>query len=114
MLRAGSIHPKDAQLSDLLLIDNVMPGGGSGVLARNELVRSVGGFDVSLSAIAAGICNRLSHCSEVASGDRTHGGTITLSSSLDDPRLRSSRARCVPDTSKNCTIQATYQANGSG
>ena len=70
MLR-GHHPPKDPYLSDLLLIDNVIPGGGSGVLARTELVRSVGGFDVSLSAFADWDLNiRLSHRSAIASLDR--------------------------------------------
>ena len=67
----GHHPPKDPYLSDLLLIDNVIPGGGSGVLARTELVRSVGGFDVSLSAFADWDLNiRLSHRSAIASLDR--------------------------------------------
>ena len=70
MLR-GQHPPEGSHLSDLLLTENVIPGGGSGVLARTELVRSVGGFDECLSALADWDLNlRLSQRSPLASLDR--------------------------------------------
>jgi glycosyltransferase involved in cell wall biosynthesis len=52
------LHPVDVDLPlpaerlHELLRHNVVPGGGSGVLARRELVVSVGGFDPALSITA--------------------------------------------------------------
>jgi glycosyltransferase involved in cell wall biosynthesis len=46
-------HPPDgSDISDLILKVNVIPGGGSGVLAATSLARQVGGFDVALSNLA--------------------------------------------------------------
>jgi glycosyltransferase involved in cell wall biosynthesis len=44
--------PLDPDVGDLLLRQNMVPGGGSGVLASRELSISVGGFDEALSNIA--------------------------------------------------------------
>jgi glycosyltransferase involved in cell wall biosynthesis len=44
--------PSPDDLLRLLLTTNVMPGGSSNVVARTELVRSVGGFDESLAQLA--------------------------------------------------------------
>jgi glycosyltransferase involved in cell wall biosynthesis len=40
------------ELTDVLFAYNAIPGGGSGVVARTELVRSVGGFDPELRVVA--------------------------------------------------------------
>jgi glycosyltransferase involved in cell wall biosynthesis len=50
-VRARQHAPTDGLLAHLLEY-NVIPGGCSGVLARAELVRSVGGFDESLGVTA--------------------------------------------------------------
>jgi glycosyltransferase involved in cell wall biosynthesis len=42
----------DVELADLLFAYNAVPGGGSGVVAGTELVRSLGGFDPSLRVVA--------------------------------------------------------------
>jgi len=44
--------PPVADVGDLLLRQNMIPGGGSGVLVSRELTREVGGFDEVLSNIA--------------------------------------------------------------
>jgi glycosyltransferase involved in cell wall biosynthesis len=44
--------PRDPAVGDLLLRQNWVPGGGSGVVASRELTREVGGFDEALSNIA--------------------------------------------------------------
>lgn len=42
--------PDPATLLDRLLVENVVPGGGSNVLALVDAVRAVGGFDESLTS----------------------------------------------------------------
>jgi len=44
--------PRDPDVAGALLATNVIPGGGSGVLASRELARTVGGFDEALSNLA--------------------------------------------------------------
>jgi glycosyltransferase involved in cell wall biosynthesis len=44
--------PPGPDLADVLLKGNVIPGGGSGVVAATALVREVGGFDAALSNLA--------------------------------------------------------------
>jgi glycosyltransferase involved in cell wall biosynthesis len=44
--------PNDGDLVELLLWNNVVPGGGSNLIARSELVRRLGGFDERLSMLA--------------------------------------------------------------
>jgi glycosyltransferase involved in cell wall biosynthesis len=44
--------PNTPQIADLLLTLNVIPGGGSGVMASRDLTQQVGGFDEALSNIA--------------------------------------------------------------
>jgi glycosyltransferase involved in cell wall biosynthesis len=44
--------PEPATVADVLLAANVVPGGASAVLARTEVVRSLGGFDTALSTLA--------------------------------------------------------------
>ncbi len=44
--------PADPDVGDALLAVNVVPGGGSGVLASRELTRAAGGFDEVLSNLA--------------------------------------------------------------
>jgi glycosyltransferase involved in cell wall biosynthesis len=43
---------KDVDLAKLLFAYNAIPGGGSGVVASTELVRSLGGFDPVLRVVA--------------------------------------------------------------
>jgi glycosyltransferase involved in cell wall biosynthesis len=42
----------DVELADLLFAYNAIPGGGSGVVAGAELLRSLGGFDPKLRVVA--------------------------------------------------------------
>lgn len=51
-LRGREKAPVASTITDTLLARNVIPGGASGVLARTDLVRQVGGFDVALSNLA--------------------------------------------------------------
>lgn len=44
--------PLDPDVGDLLLRQNMVPGGGSGVMASRDVSLSVGGFDEALSNIA--------------------------------------------------------------
>jgi glycosyltransferase involved in cell wall biosynthesis len=44
--------PASGDVSQLLLTRNVIPGGGSGVLADADLARQVGGFDERISILA--------------------------------------------------------------
>jgi glycosyltransferase involved in cell wall biosynthesis len=44
--------PEEPDVDSALLRENVIPGGGSGVLASSELVTAVGGFDEGLSNLA--------------------------------------------------------------
>jgi glycosyltransferase involved in cell wall biosynthesis len=44
--------PDDSDISGLILGANIIPGGGSGVLAATSLTRQVGGFDVALANLA--------------------------------------------------------------
>jgi glycosyltransferase involved in cell wall biosynthesis len=44
--------PGDPDIGTVLLRQNVIPGGGSGVLASRELTMAVGGFDEALSNLA--------------------------------------------------------------
>lgn len=46
----GHLRPVGGQVADRLRAGNIIPGGGSGVLAATDLVRAVGGFDESLAA----------------------------------------------------------------
>jgi glycosyltransferase involved in cell wall biosynthesis len=46
---ASDIFPAESELVARLRTSNVVPGGCSGVLARTDLVRDVGGFDEKLS-----------------------------------------------------------------
>lgn len=46
------ILTQDADISSTILTNNVIPGGGSGVLAATSLTRQVGGFDVALANLA--------------------------------------------------------------
>ncbi|MGI8721965.1 MAG: glycosyltransferase, partial [Geodermatophilaceae bacterium] len=51
-LRGAERTPVPADVGRTLLARNVIPGGASGVLARADLVRQVGGFDETLSNLA--------------------------------------------------------------
>ena len=44
----GSHPPPSGDVADLVLRSDVVPGGGSGVLARTALVRTLGGFTAEL------------------------------------------------------------------
>lgn len=44
--------PRDLAAADLLLRQNGVPGGGSGVMASRDLTQEIGGFDEALSNIA--------------------------------------------------------------
>ena len=44
--------PCDPDIGDAMLVGNVVPGGGSSVLASRELTTAVGGFDEDLSNLA--------------------------------------------------------------
>ena len=46
------LPPETVEVGDLLLRQNVVPGGGSGVLASRELTDRVGGFDEAISNLA--------------------------------------------------------------
>ena len=46
------LPPTEADLAARLLRENVIPGGGSGVLASRELTERVGGFDEAISNLA--------------------------------------------------------------
>ena len=48
---ADRLHA-DVELADLLFAYNAIPGGGSGVVAGTELLRSLGGFDPKLRVVA--------------------------------------------------------------
>lgn len=47
-----ALPPASGDVSDVMLTSNVIPGGGSGVLAETELARAVGGFDEQISILA--------------------------------------------------------------
>jgi glycosyltransferase involved in cell wall biosynthesis len=67
--------PPEADVGDLLLRQNLIPGGGSGVLASRELTTAVGGFDEALSNIADwDFYIRLGLRSRLASVRRPHLG----------------------------------------
>jgi glycosyltransferase involved in cell wall biosynthesis len=46
-----ALAPDPGTVGRALLIDNLLPAGGSNVLARTDLVRRLGGFDERLSAL---------------------------------------------------------------
>lgn len=51
-LQSAERTPIVSTVADRLLAHNVIPGGASGVIARTDLVRQVGGFDEALSNLA--------------------------------------------------------------
>lgn len=51
-ITGGQEPPRGSGLADRLLGVNLVPGGGSGLLVRTDLVREVGGFDPRLSNLA--------------------------------------------------------------
>lgn len=51
-ISGSDMPPSDAAVGELLLRQNCIPGGGSGVLASRELTLEIGGFDEALSNIA--------------------------------------------------------------
>jgi glycosyltransferase involved in cell wall biosynthesis len=77
----GDIVPK-------VLAHNVIPGGGSGVLARADLVREAGGFDVELSMFAdwdlwirLALRSPLAVAREFLLVNRRHDGNMSLDAS---------------------------------
>jgi glycosyltransferase involved in cell wall biosynthesis len=77
--------PHNVDLSEVLLEGNVIPGGGSGVIADRELLVEVGGFDESLAVIEDwDLWLRLAQHATFAAIDRPlvawrlHGGNETL------------------------------------
>jgi glycosyltransferase involved in cell wall biosynthesis len=67
--------PTTPEVADQLLSQNVVPGGGSGVVASRELTLSVGGFDEALSNLADwDFYVRLALQSPLAAVDRPHVG----------------------------------------
>ena len=92
----GLTHvPDDADVSRAVLRRNVVPGGGSGVLAATELVRHVGGFDPRLSNLADWDCwIRLAQESPVATvptvdvGYRSHPTSMAHSVARSELELR--------------------------
>jgi glycosyltransferase involved in cell wall biosynthesis len=46
------VLPDVVDVTDLLLVGNVVPGGASSVVARTDLVRRLGGFDTKLANLA--------------------------------------------------------------
>ena len=81
--------PPPGDVSDLLLVRNRIPGGGSGVLAETVLVRELGGFDEALSNsadsdmwIRLGLAAPLAPVARPLLGYRVHGSG--MSRQLDD------------------------------
>lgn len=77
--RISGWHPPPdvTDLADLLLVQNHVPGGGSGVLAERELVLAVGGFDEAISNLADwDLYTRLALASPVAPVFRFHIGYL--------------------------------------
>jgi glycosyltransferase involved in cell wall biosynthesis len=63
--------PPSGRVDDALLVMNVVPGGGSGLLVETALAREVGGFDETISILADWDFDlRLALASPVASVDR--------------------------------------------
>jgi glycosyltransferase involved in cell wall biosynthesis len=74
-VRAWARPPAQADVGDLLLRQNAIPGGGSGVVASRELTTAIGGFDQALSNLADwDFYIRLGLRSELASVDRPYLG----------------------------------------
>jgi glycosyltransferase involved in cell wall biosynthesis len=74
---AWHLPPDVTALADLLLVQNQVPGGGSGVLADRELVVEVGGFDEAISNLADwDFYVRLALASPVAPVFRFHIGYL--------------------------------------
>ena len=81
--------PPAGDVSDLLLVRNRIPGGGSGVLAETALMRRLAGFDEALSNsadsdmwIRLGLAAQLAPVDRPLLGYRVHG--LGMSRQLDD------------------------------
>lgn len=86
--------PAADEMHELLLEHNVVPGGGSGVVARTDLVREVGGFDETLRASEDwDMWIRLAAAEPVASVDRPLVGYRIWPGSMSSEaeRMRTSR-----------------------
>jgi glycosyltransferase involved in cell wall biosynthesis len=94
----GIQYPKTVPMIPALLRINVVPGGGSGVLAATDLVREVGGFDDRLSNLADwDMWIRLSRYGEPVAVRRADVGYYLHrgSMSLDIERSRTERGRIL-------------------
>jgi glycosyltransferase involved in cell wall biosynthesis len=75
--------PDPGSLPTALLANNVVPGGGSGVLARTALVRDLGGFDEGLRILADWeLWIRLSLTSPLSAIDRPLVGYVQHGSNM--------------------------------
>jgi glycosyltransferase involved in cell wall biosynthesis len=84
--------PTTEELIERLLAYNAIPGGGSGVMARAEILRGLGGFDPALSVVADwDLWIRLALRSEPAAVDRPLVGYLrhedSMSRNLEAIRL---------------------------
>jgi glycosyltransferase involved in cell wall biosynthesis len=76
-ISAWHLPPEVTDLADLLLVQNHVPGGGSGVLVERDLAVAVGGFDEAISNLADwDFYTRLSLASPVAPVFRFHIGYL--------------------------------------
>lgn len=89
-----NMPPSGADVADLLLDRNVIPGGASGVMARRDLILSSGGFDVQLSNLADWDCwIRLSLASPIAAVHQplvaylVHSGSLSHNVSATEEEL---------------------------
>lgn len=73
----GHHAPDEGDVSTQILLSNCIPGGGSAVAARTELVREAGGFDPSLSPVEDwDLWIRLATTSPIACVSRPHVGYL--------------------------------------
>ncbi len=94
----GIQYPKMVPMMPALLRMNIVPGGGSGVLAATDLVKEVGGFDHRLSNLADwDMWIRLAQFGEPAAVDDVDVGYYLHdgSMSLDIDRSRVERAQIL-------------------
>jgi glycosyltransferase involved in cell wall biosynthesis len=92
--------PEPATAYDMLLAANVVPGGASAVVARTDLLRSVGGFDPALSTLADwDLWVRLAAVARLAIVDRplvaylVHGESMSTDTDLLAADLRAFLAK---------------------
>jgi glycosyltransferase involved in cell wall biosynthesis len=100
--------PPEADLAPLLLESNRIPGGASGVVARTDLVRELGGFDHELSVCADwDLWIRLSLHAPVASVHRPLVAYLVHDSgmSLDIGRYRRERRYLEAKYATECSAR---------